>query len=142
MVIDTSAVVAILRQESGAEGLLRRLTAAGPRRISAASLLETAIMLEAKAGERGGEQLDLFLARAQIEVEPVTAEQVGIARKAWRRYGRGSGHPARLNFGDCFSYALALSLGEELLNKGEDFAHTDVAGGDLVRSNFRGDLRV
>jgi ribonuclease VapC len=127
MVVDTSAVVAILRQKSGAEGLLRRLTAAGSRRISAASLLETAIVLESKSGERGGEQLDLFLARAQIEVEPVTAEHVRIARKAWRRYGKGSGHAARLNFGDCFSYALAQSLGEELLYKGANFARTDVA---------------
>ncbi len=127
MVIDTSAVVAILRQESGAESLLRRLTAAGSRRISAASLLETAIVLEGKSGERGGEQLDLFLARAQIEVAPVTFEQVRIARRAWRRYGKGSGHAAQLNFGDCFSYALARSLGEELLYKGADFAHTDVA---------------
>jgi|ERR1700733_886664 ribonuclease VapC len=127
MIVDTSAVVAILRQESGAEELLRRLTAAGSRRISAANLLETAIVLESKSGERGGEQLDLFLARAQIEVEPVTAEHVRIARKAWRRYGKGTGHAARLNFGDCFSYALALSLGEELLYKGADFALTDVA---------------
>ncbi|MGB6333023.1 MAG: type II toxin-antitoxin system VapC family toxin [Candidatus Sulfotelmatobacter sp.] len=127
MVIDTSAVVAILRQESEAESLLSRLTAAGSRRISAATRLETAIVLEGKAGERGGEQLDLFLARAQIEVTPVTAEQVRVARKAWRRYGKGSGHAARLNFGDCFSYALAQSLGEELLYKGTDFAHTDVA---------------
>jgi ribonuclease VapC len=84
-------------------------------------------VLEGKSGERGGEQLDLFLARAQIKVEPVTAEQVSIARKAWRRYGKGSGHPAGLNFGDCFSYALAQSLGEELLYKGSDFAQTDIA---------------
>ena len=126
MVIDTSAVVAILRQESGAEGLLSRLTAAGSRRISAASLLETAIVLEGKSGERGGEQLDLFLARAQIEVAPVTSEQVRIARRAWQRYGKGKGHKAQLNFGDCFSYALAQSLGEELLYKGGDFVHTDV----------------
>ena len=127
MVIDTSALVVILRQESGAEGLLGRLTAAGSRRISAASLLETAIVLEGKFGVRGGEQLDLFLARAQIEVEPVTAEHARIARKAWLRYGKGRGHAAALNFGDCFSYALAKSLGEELLYKGADFAHTDVA---------------
>jgi ribonuclease VapC len=127
MVIDTSALVSILRQESGAEDLLRRLTASGSRRISAASLLETAIVLEGKSGQRGAEQLDLFLARAQIEVEPVTAEQIGIARKAWRRYGKGSGHAAALNFGDCFSYGLAQSLGEELLYKGADFSHTDVA---------------
>jgi ribonuclease VapC len=130
MVIDTSAVVAILRQESGAESLLGRLTAAASRRISAASLLETAIVLEGKFGERGGDDLDLFLARAKIEVEPVTDEQVRIARKAWRRYGKGTGHAAELNFGDCFSYALAQSLGEELLYKGADFAHTDVAPED------------
>ena len=127
MVIDTSAVVAILRQESGAEDLLRCLTGTGSRRISAASLLEAAIVLEGKSGERGSEQLDLFLARAQIEVEPVTAEQVRIARKAWRRYGKGNGHAAGLNFGDCFSYALAQSLGEELLYKGADFSETDLA---------------
>src|ERR1700688_2265577 len=125
MVIDTSALVAILRQESGAESLLSRLTAAGSRRISAASVLETAIVLEGKSGERGGEQLDLFLARAQIEVAPVTIEQVRIARTGWRR--KGKGHSAQLNFGDCFSYALARSLGEELLYKGADFSHTDVA---------------
>jgi ribonuclease VapC len=127
MVIDTSAVVAILREESDSEGLLRRLTAAGSRRISAATLLETAIVLEGKFGARGGEQLDLFVARAQIEVEPVTTEHVRIARKAWLRYGKGSGHAAGLNFGDCFSYALAKSSGEELLYKGADFARTDVA---------------
>jgi ribonuclease VapC len=127
MVIHTSAVVAILREGSESEGLLRRLTAAGSRRISSATLLETAIVLEGKFGARGGEQLDLFVARAQIEIEPVTAEQVRIARKAWLRYGKGSGHAAGLNFGDCFSYALAKSSGEELLYKGADFAHTDVA---------------
>jgi ribonuclease VapC len=69
----------------------------------------------------------LFLARAQIEVEPVTIEQIRIARAVWRRYGKGSGHAARLNFGDCYSYALAHSLGEDLLYKGADFAHTDAA---------------
>src|SRR5260370_16741648 len=93
----------------------------------AARLLERAIVVEGKAGERGGEQLDLLLARGQIEVAPVTIEQVRIARTAWRRYGKGSGHAAQLNFGDCFSYALAHSLGEELLYKGADFANTDVA---------------
>jgi ribonuclease VapC len=127
MVIDTSALVAILQQESDADALLRRLAAAGARRVSAATVLEAAIVLEARSGERAGDDLDLFLARAKIEVEPVTDEQVRVARKAWRRYGKGSGHAARLNFGDCFSYALAHSLGEELLYKGADFAHTDVA---------------
>jgi ribonuclease VapC len=126
MVIATSAVVAILRHEPEADGLLRRLTGAGRRRMSAASLLEAAMVLEGKSGDRGGEQLDLFLARAKIEIVPFTEEHTRIARKAWRRYGKGQGHAARLNFGDCFSYALAKSLGEELLYKGSDFAHTDV----------------
>jgi ribonuclease VapC len=127
MVIDTSALVAILLQEADGDELLRLLASGGPRRISAATVLETAIVLEAKSGGEAGDQLDLFLARAQVEVEPVTAEHVQIARKAWRRYGKGRGHSAQLNFGDCFSYALALSLGEELLYKGADFARTDVA---------------
>jgi ribonuclease VapC len=127
MVIDTSALVAIMQQESDADGLLRRMAAAGMRRVSAAALLETAIVLEARSGEKAGDDLDLFLARAKVEIEPVTEEQVQVARKAWRRYGKGSGHAARLNFGDCFSYALAKSLGEELLYKGADFNHTDVA---------------
>jgi ribonuclease VapC len=74
-----------------------------------------------------GDQLDLFLVHAEIVVEPDTIEQIRIARKAWRRYGKGRGHAARLNFGDCFSYALAKSLGRELLYKGSDFLHTDVA---------------
>ncbi|MGD0569967.1 MAG: type II toxin-antitoxin system VapC family toxin [Candidatus Sulfotelmatobacter sp.] len=126
MVIDTSALVAIMQEESDAEGFLRRIAAAGMRRVSAAALLETAIVLEARSGEKAGDDLDLFLARAKIEIEPVTEEQVQVARKAWRRYGKGSGHAARLNFGDCFSYALAKSLGEELLFKGADFAHTDI----------------
>jgi ribonuclease VapC len=126
MVIDTSALVAILRQEADADDLLRRLIAAVPRRISAATLLEAAIVLESKAGEKEGEQLDLFLARAEISVESVTYEQVQIARSAWRRYGKGRSSTTRLNYGDCFSYALAQSLDEELLFKGSDFAQTDV----------------
>jgi ribonuclease VapC len=126
MVIETSALVAIMQEESDADVFLRRIAAAGTRRVSAAALLETAIVLEARSGEKVGDDLDLFLARAKIEIEPVTEEQVQVARKAWRRYGKGSGHVARLNFGDCFSYALAKSLGEELLYKGADFSHTDV----------------
>jgi ribonuclease VapC len=130
MVIDTSALVAIMQEESGAEGFLRQIAVAGMRRVSAAALLETAIVLEARSGEKAGDDLDLFLARAKVEIEPVTEEQVQVARKAWRRYGKGSGHAARLNFGDCFSYALAHCLGEELLYKGKDFDQTDVARGE------------
>jgi ribonuclease VapC len=130
MVIDTSALVAIMQEESGAEGFLRQIAVAGMRRVSAAALLETAIVLEARSGEKAGDDLDLFLARAKVEIEPVTEEQVQVARKAWRRYGKGTGHAARLNFGDCFSYALAHCLGEELLYKGKDFDQTDVARGE------------
>jgi ribonuclease VapC len=126
MVIDSSALIAILEREPGSEELLQRLVEAGVRRISAATLLETAIVLEAKSGEAAGEQLDLFLARAATKVESVTAEHIQIARKAWRLYGKGRGHSAALNFGDCFSYALAKACGEELLFKGEDFGQTDV----------------
>ncbi len=126
MVIDTSALVAILEQEPEAEGLMRSLTAAGSRLMSSASVLEAAIVLEGQFGEIGGERLDLFLARAKIEIVPFTEEQSRIARKAWRRYGKARGHAARLNYGDCFSYALAQSLGEELLYKGSDFAETDI----------------
>ena len=128
MVIDSSVLVAILEEEPGSDELLRRLVEAGVRRISAATLLETAIVLESKSGEAAGDQLDLFLARGGIVVEDVTAEQIQIARKAWRKLGKGSGHPAGLNYGDCFSYALAKAVGEELLFKGGDFGKTDVNG--------------
>ena len=126
MVVDSSAVVAILETEPGSDELLRRLVEAGVRRISAATLLEASIVLESKSGEAAGDQLDLFLARGEIVVEDVTAEQIRIARRAWRRFGKGSGHPAGLNYGDCFSYALAKACGEELLYKGGDFGRTDV----------------
>jgi ribonuclease VapC len=126
MVIDTSALVAILEEEPDAESLTRRLTDAPSRRMSAASFLEATIVLECHFGEIGGDRLDLFLARAKIDIVPLTEEQARIARKAWRRYGKGRGHAARLNFGDCFSYALAKSLGEELLYKGSDFIYTDL----------------
>ena len=126
MVVDSSAVVAILEEEPDGGELLRRLVEASARRISAATLLETAIVLEAKSGEAAGDQLDLFLARGGIAVEEVTVEQIQIARKAWRKFGKGSGHPAGLNYGDCFSYALAKAFGEELLFKGGDFGKTDV----------------
>ena len=85
-------------------------------------------VLEAKSGEAAGDQLDLFLARGGIVVEDVTAEHIQIARKAWRRFGRGPGSSAGLNYGDCFSYALAKAHGEELLYKGGDFGETDVDG--------------
>ena len=95
------------------------------RRLSAGNYLETSIVVESRAGNRGLEQLDALLERATIEVVPVTVDQVRAARRAWREFGKGN-HPAGLNFGDCFAYALALTTGETLLFKGDDFTHTDI----------------
>ena len=93
--------------------------------MSAANLLETAIVVESRGGMAAGHELDVFLERAGIELVPVTPQQVEAARRAWRRFGRGN-HPAGLNFDDCFAYALAEATGEPLLFKGKDFAQTDI----------------
>jgi ribonuclease VapC len=125
VVIDSSAILAILLAEAGRERLLQQIDEAENKRISAASVLETGIVLESRSGEGAGLDFDLFLRRAQIEIVPVDAEQVEIARIGWRKYGKGR-HPAALNFGDCFAYALAKVLEEPLLATGKDFAQTDV----------------
>jgi len=125
MVIDTSALVAVFLEEPERQRFLDAIFEAESRRISAANVLETGIVLEAKRGEAAGRELDLFLHRTAVEVVPVDAEQVEVARLAWRKYGKGR-HPAALNFGDCFAYALAKTLGEPLLAKGNDFAQTDL----------------
>src|SRR5215475_8938669 len=125
MVIDTSALVAIFLAEPERQPFLEKILAAETRMISAANLLETGIVLEARRGESAGRELDLFVVRVKLDVVPVDAEQVEIARSAWRKYGKGR-HPAALNFGDCFSYALARSTGEKLLAKGTDFTLTDI----------------
>ena len=93
--------------------------------ISAATVLETTIVLETRLGDAGGREFDLWLLKVGAEVVPVDAEQIDAARRAWRRYGKGR-HAAGLNYGDCFSYALALTRGEPLVFKGEDFAKTDI----------------
>ena len=125
MIIDTSAILSILLREPDAERFARAITAASSRRISAATLLETTIVLESRSGFAAAHELDAFLTRAQIELEPVTPEQVQAARQAWRRFGKGN-HPAGLNFGDCFVYALAEATREPLLFKGRDFELTDI----------------
>jgi len=125
MVIDTSALVAIFLAEPERKQFLELLFQPGKRLISAASLLETGIVLESKRGEAAGREFDLFVVRMKIEIVPVDGEQVEIARSAWRKYGKGH-HAAGLNFGDCFAYALAKFSGEKLLAKGDDFRHTDV----------------
>jgi ribonuclease VapC len=125
MVIDTSAFVAIFLAEPERQRFLEEIIAAETRLVSAASVLETGIVLEARRGEPAGREFDLFILRANLHIVPVDAEQADLARSAWRRFGRGR-HPAALNFGDCFSFALAKSSGEPLLAKGTDFGLTDI----------------
>lgn len=125
MVLDTSVLIAILRAEPESERLLNVLQGAEVLRISAASLLEAAILIRGRYGGDGEYRLDRLIRETPISVEAVTVHQVGIAREAFRRFGKGR-HPAALNFGDCFSYALAVALGEPLLFVGNDFARTDV----------------
>jgi ribonuclease VapC len=125
MVVDTSALVAILLLEPEAEHFTRAIAEAQPRLISAANLFETAIVIEGRLGPGAGGDLDDFVTDVGLEVEPVTLEQVRVARQAYRTYGRGY-HAARLNFGDCFAYALAKNAGLPLLFKGDDFARTDI----------------
>lgn len=125
MVIDTSALVAILFNEPDAHRFRVAVERAQRRRISAASLLETAIVIEARYGDAGGREFDLLVHKAALEVVPVDAEQAEVARHAWREFGKGR-HAAGLNYGDCFAYALAIVLAEPLLFKGTDFARTDV----------------
>lgn len=125
MVIDTSAIVAIFFNEPDAVSYRERIADDPIRLISAATLLETALVIERRFGEAGGAELDLWLHKAAIEVVNVTAEAADQARRAWRRYGKGR-HPAALNYGDCFSYALATLSGEPLLFKGDDFTKTDI----------------
>jgi ribonuclease VapC len=125
MVIDTSALIAILLNETETEAFAKAIAADPKRLISAFNLLEAAIVIEAKKGEAGGIELDLLLHRARMEIVAISAEQVELARTAWRLYGKGN-HPAGLNIGDCCAYALAKYSGEPLLFKGGDFALTDI----------------
>ncbi len=125
MVIGTSAIVAIALNESDAPEIEARIADDPIRLISAATVLEAAMVLETRLGEAGGREFDLWLVKIGAEVVPVDAEQSDTARRAWRRFGRGR-HAAALSFGDCFAYALASTRGEPLLFKGEDFARTDV----------------
>lgn len=126
MIIDTSAILAILFGEPDAGRYEDAIARAWPRRMSSVALLEAAIVVESRGGVRAGAELDALLDKAEIELAPVTSEHAAAARRAWRRFGRGN-HVAGLNFGDCFAYALAEATGEPLLFKGRDFARTDIA---------------
>ncbi len=125
MVIDTSALVAIFLDEPQRKPFLELILQAEKRLLSAANVLETGIVLEAKRGEAAGREFDLFVVRTGLEVVPVDKEQIEIARLAWRSFGKGR-HSAGLNFGDCFAYSLAKFSGEPLLAKGGDFSLTDI----------------
>jgi ribonuclease VapC len=125
MVIDTSALIAILLGEPEAEAIAIVIANDPKRLLSAFSALEVGIVIEAKKGEAGGRELDLLLHRAQIEIVAMTSEHCELARFAWRAFGKGR-HPAGLNIGDCCSYALAKYSGEPLLFKGDDFTKTDL----------------
>jgi ribonuclease VapC len=125
MVVDTSALLAIFLAEPERREFLEVITEAETRCISAANALETGIVLEARRGEAAGREFDLFLHHAKFDVVSVDSEQMEIARLAWRKYGKGR-HPAGLNFGDCFAYALAKAMGQPILFKGDDFKQTDL----------------
>jgi len=127
MVLDTSAVLAILFDEPAAAAIETAIEADSVRLMSAASALEAAIVVEARYGEPGGRELDLLLHKAKIDLVSFDIAQFELARLAYRRFGKGR-HPAGLNFGDCFAYALSQRSGEPLLFTGDDFSRTDIAG--------------
>ena len=125
MIVDTSALIAVLQGEDDAAKYARAL-ARTQGKLSAASFLECAIVIDRKGRPEVSRIFDRWLDEVGVEVVAVTPEQAHIARAAFRDFGRGSGHRARLNFGDCFSYALAVDTGEALLWKGDDFTHTGI----------------
>ncbi|MBI3706870.1 MAG: type II toxin-antitoxin system VapC family toxin [Proteobacteria bacterium] len=126
MIIDTSALIAILRDESDAPACARAIESAASRRVSAANYVEAAAVIDGSRDPVASRRFDELFRVAQLVIEPVTEAQARIARDAYRDFGRGSGHPAKLNFGDCFAYALAKAMSEPLLFKGDDLAHTDI----------------
>ena len=124
MIVDTSALLAILFREDEAESFETQI-GNSLCRISVANILEATMIVEGRAGTAAGRAVDALLDAAEVEPMPVTTAQIEVARDAWRRYGKGN-HPAALNFGDCFAYALASTSGEPLLFKGDAFAQTDI----------------
>jgi ribonuclease VapC len=126
VIIDTSALIAILRAEDDASDMALAIERAQVRKISAANYLETAVVIDASRDPVASRRFDELVDAAELRIEPVTHDQARIARDAYRDFGKGSGHKADLNFGDCFAYALARSTGEPLLFKGNDFGHTGI----------------
>jgi ribonuclease VapC len=132
VIVDTSALIAILRDEPEAPAVAQAIEEATQRQISAANWLEAAAVIDGSRDPVASRQFDDLIGVARILVAPVTEQQARIARAAYRDFGKGSEHPAGLNFGDCFAYALAKDTGEPLLFKRRDFAHTDIAPGAAV----------
>jgi len=127
MIIDSSAIISILRDEPEAPSFAKIIEKAKIRRVSAVNYVEAAAVIDGSRDPIASRRFDDFINEAQVVVESVTAAQAKIAREAYRDFGKGSKHRARLNFGDCFAYALAKSMGEPLLFKGKDFTYTDIS---------------
>ena len=126
MIVDPSALAAVLKGEPEADAIAVCLDASSNSNMSAASYFECSIVIDRLRNPVLSSRLDEVIERFHIQIEPVTFEQARIARQAYRDYGKGSGHPAQMNFGDCFSYALARDKREPILFKGDDFIHTDL----------------
>ena len=123
MIVDSSALVAMLWREPEGEAFALAISSERSPKVSAANYLEAGIVIDRERNPALSAKLDAVITELGIEIAPVTSEQARIARQAYRDFGKGSGHPAKLNFGDCFAYALAMERGEALLYKGEDFEH-------------------
>ncbi|MDL5157014.1 type II toxin-antitoxin system VapC family toxin [Actinomycetospora termitidis] len=126
MIVDSSAIVAVLQGEDDARLYHDALLAAGRGRMSAGTYVECSLVVDGRRDPVLSHQLDRYLRGMRVQIEPLTVDQARLARQAHREFGRGSGHPAKLNLGDCFAYALAKDADEPLLYKGDDFVHTDV----------------
>lgn len=126
MIVDASALIAILRNEKDALTYAQAIEATSRRRMSAINFVEAAVIIDAQKDPIASRCFDDFCRESELVIEPVTEKQAQIAREAYRDFGKNSGHPAKLNFGDCFAYALAKTMSEPLLFKGNDFTHTDV----------------
>ena len=126
MIVDSSALIAILKGEPESEAFIRAIVDATSAKIAADTLLEAALVVDGLRDAVRSRRFDELVRTLGLEVVPTTADHVAIARSAYRDFGKGSGHPAGLNFGDCFAYALASETGEPLLFKGDDFSHSDL----------------
>ena len=127
MIVDSSAIVAIVWVEPEAEDFVTAIVGSGDATMSAGNYLETSIVIDRDRDPALSARLDATLDKLEIAIAPVTAAHARLARQAYRDFGKGSGHPAKLNFGDCFAYALATERGEPLLYKGDDFARAGLA---------------